>query len=151
MEDATIDLLINTPTRTRNTSLIVGIFTPIEAKLIPYIPLARQACVDKLFWPFTQSGRYTSKFGYRFLKEAHDGVESGNDQPVEGFWRKIWVLRVPNKIKNFVWQACKDSIPTKVNLRWRSIAILPRCELCSKEDETVVHALWSCRELNAVW
>ncbi|XP_075636783.1 uncharacterized protein LOC142609023 [Castanea sativa] len=113
LEDATVDLLTDTPTRTWNTGLIAGIFTPIEAELIHHIPLARQACAEKLFWPFTQSGRYTSKFGYRFLKEAHDRVKGGNDQPVEGFWRKIWVLRVPNKIKNFILRACKDSIPTK--------------------------------------
>nr|POE65828.1 putative ribonuclease h protein [Quercus suber] len=61
------------------------------------------------------------------------------------------MLKVPKKIKNFVWRACKDSIPTKVNLRRRSIAISLLCDRCSIEEENCLHALWSCRELDLVW
>ena len=151
LDDATLDLLIDTTTRTWNAEMIEGIFTPTEAEQILRIPLARQQCADELYWPFTQSGSYTTKSGYRFLKEVHDGVEGSNDQYAEGVWRRIWALRVPNKVKHFVWRACKNSIPTKVNLEWRSIAVSSTCERCCREDETVVHALWSCRELNSVW
>ena len=61
------------------------------------------------------------------------------------------MLKVPNKIKNFVWWACKDSIPTKINLRRRSIAVSPLCDRCTIEEENCLHALWSCRELDQVW
>ena len=61
------------------------------------------------------------------------------------------MLKVPNKIMNFVWQACKDSIPTKINLRRRSIAVSPLCDRCTIEEENCLHALWSCRELDQVW
>ena len=61
------------------------------------------------------------------------------------------MLKVPKKIKNFVWRACKDSIPTKINLRRRSIAVSPLCDRCTIEEENRLHALWSCRELDQVW
>ena len=66
------------------------------------------------------------------------------------FWQSIWGLRVPNKIKNFLWRACRDAIPTKANLLRRHITVNSLCERCQNEEETALHALWSCRELNSV-
>ena len=66
-------------------------------------------------------------------------------------WRSIWSLRVPNIVKNFLWRACHDVIPTKANLKQRHILVDPMCEHCWKEDETPLHALWSCSELSTVW
>ena len=151
MESATMDLLIDTNTRSWNSSIIDGLFAPNKAALIKRIPLARLACADEMFWPFTQHGNYNCKSRYQFLKELHDGPPSSDVQPNTSFWKKVWMLKVPNKIKNFVWRACKDSIPTKVNLRRRSIPIPTLCDRCSVEEETSLHALWSCKELDQVW
>ena len=32
-------------------------------------------------------------------------------------WKKIWKMRVPNKIHHFIWRAAKDSLPMKKNLK----------------------------------
>ena len=37
------------------------------------------------------------------------------------FWNCIWKLRVPNKIKTFLWRVCSEALPTKENLRKRKI------------------------------
>ena len=31
-------------------------------------------------------------------------------------WNRIWGLHVPNKIKHLAWKACKNALPTKLNL-----------------------------------
>ena len=123
-----MDLLIDAETRSWNTGIIDGLFAPNEDDLIKRIPLAWMACADEIFYPFTQQGNYTCKSGYKFLKESYDGLDSGEEQPDTNFWRKVWMLKGPKKIKNFIWRACKGSIPTKVNLRTRSIAISPLCD-----------------------
>ena len=151
MENATVDLLIDADTWSWNLGIIDGLFAPNDVDLIKRIPLTRLACADEMFWPFTQHGNYTCKSGYRFLKELHDGPPRGEEQLDRSFWRKVWMRKVPNKIKNFVWRACKDSIPTKVNLRRRSIPVHMLCDRCSVEEETCLHALWSCKELDQVW
>ena len=33
-----------------------------------------------------------------------------------GVWRIIWGLKIPNVEKNFLWRACNDILPTKVDL-----------------------------------
>ena len=69
----------------------------------------------------------------------------------KNLWRSSWGLRVPNKVKNFLWRVCHDAIPIKSNLKRRHILIDSLCERCWKEDETALHALWSCSELSSIW
>ena len=63
-------------------------------------------------------------------------------------WRRIWSLSVPNKIKHFLWRACRESLPTKNNLRGRNVTRNALCEWC---NEDAVHALWGCQVLKEVW
>ena len=123
-----------------------------EADIIKSISLSRFPTEDRLFWPWTQIGKYNCKSGYIFLKcEAE--VSRAMEAQVEdrNFWRSIWDLRVPNTIKNFVWRACREAIPTKANLKRRHITENGRCEHCLMEEETTLHALWSCSKIKSAW
>ena len=151
-EETTVNVLINEENRTWNEQLIDGLFVPEEAELVKKISLSRHSVDDKIFWPWTQSGAYTCKSGYRFLKmeDEEDGMEDvQNGEKV--FWQSIWGLRIPNKVKNFLWHACREAIPTKANLKRRHIIENNRCKRCKNEEETVLHALWNCSELDSVW
>lgn len=67
-EETKVEVLINEGSQTWNEQLIDRLFVPEEAALIKKIPLSRHSIDDKLFWPWTQSGKYSCKSGYRFLK-----------------------------------------------------------------------------------
>ena len=60
-------------------------------------------------------------------------------------------MQVPNKIKNLVWRACRNSQSTKENLVRRTIIDNPICDRCKLVLESSLHALWSCGELDVVW
>lgn len=151
-EETTVDVLINEDNRTWTEQVIAGLFVPEEAELIKKIPVSKHPTEDKLYWPWTQSGQYSSKSGYRFLKMEEEEVRPEVAQNGEiNLWRSIWGLRVPNKVKNFLWRVCHEAIPTKSNLKRRHIIINSLCEQCWNEDETPLHALWSCCELSSVW
>ena len=151
-EKTTVDALINEENWTWNNDVLAGLFVPEEAELITRIPLSKHPIEDKLYWPWTQNGQYTCKSGYRFLKEEEEVVRPEVAQNGDrNLWRSIWSLRVPNRVKNFLWHACHDAIPTKANLMRRHILVDPMCERCWKEEETPLHALWSCSELSTVW
>ena len=61
--------LIDPITRQWQTDLVDGLFGEEVAEIIKRIPLSQVAAEDVLFWPFTSSGTYSCKLGYRFLKE----------------------------------------------------------------------------------
>ena len=69
LADAKVAILIEENSRQWNHELIDGIFTPLEAELIKSLPLSLCEAEDNLFWPFTSNGTYSSKSGYRFLKD----------------------------------------------------------------------------------
>lgn len=66
-------------------------------------------------------------------------------------WSGIWSLQIPNKMKNLMWRACRNSLSTKQNLVRRTIIESPLCNRCKLEPDTTLHALWSCNELDFVW
>ncbi|XP_030970761.1 uncharacterized protein LOC115991163 [Quercus lobata] len=69
----------------------------------------------------------------------------------KGSWKIIWKLKVPEKVKHFLWKACTNSLPTKDNLLKRKILKESGCARCSGDSESVVHALWSCSCIQVVW
>ena len=95
---------------------------------------------------------YTSKSGYRFLKqEANIDHLDTHHEAEQTLWRSIWSLQVPNKVKNLLWRATRESLPTKQNLQRRTITDCSLCDRCKLEPETTLHATWSCRQLEVVW
>ena len=66
-------------------------------------------------------------------------------------WKKIWKLSMTCKIRNFLWKACKNAIPTMTNLLRHNVVNDPSCSLCAQHNEDVLHSLWSCPNLAQVW
>jgi len=66
-------------------------------------------------------------------------------------WKRIWSLSVPCKVRNFLWRAYKNIIPTLNNLKHRCVVEDSKCSLCAQHDEDVIHALWSCPAFVQVW
>ena len=90
LDEATIDILIDVDSRQWNPDLVDGIFTPEEAALIKKIQLERCEAKDSLFWPLTQDGNYSSKSGYRFLKEEVEVWPLADSKSHDtGLWKGI--------------------------------------------------------------
>ena len=50
----------------------------------------------------------------------------------------------------FAWKASREALTTKLNLHKRHIPVGPICEICGETEEDVIHALWSCNQLQPV-
>ena len=153
LEGAQVAALINPSTRTRNINLLHQHFLSFEANRIKAIPLCWIDQKDCLIWPDSHNGEYTVKAGYQKLcQEANSSVASSSDSSHQSaFWKRIWKLHVPNKIKLFLWKFFSNALPTKVNLKKRKILDDAKCGACLLDQETTLHAIWSCESLYNIW
>ncbi|XP_030970994.1 uncharacterized protein LOC115991444 [Quercus lobata] len=151
--DATVDILIDQNLRYWRDMEIEGLFLPFEAKVIQGIPLSFIRNKDSIFWPRNHNGNYSVKSGYKMLleEEVVDLPSASNPSPMKAVWKGIWKLKVPPRIRNLLWRARSDSLPTRVNLAKRKILTNTLCPQCNQEAEDTVHALWSCPLLTEVW
>ncbi|GMP35822.1 hypothetical protein CsSME_00008131 [Camellia sinensis var. sinensis] len=58
--------------------------------------------------------------------------------------KKLWHLRIPNKIKFFAWRASLNIIPTSDLLRRRHVSVAGNCVLCPNCPETLLHCVRDC-------
>ncbi|XP_075645658.1 uncharacterized protein LOC142616757 [Castanea sativa] len=91
-EEAKVESLIDPVTKEWHSATIQSIFSPRDAKLIMSIPLSSIPVADKLVWPYSPTGVYTVKSGYRFLCRSQN-FEDSDYQPVEtNLWKKRMVI-----------------------------------------------------------
>ena len=122
-------------------------------KLIKSFPLCSIPQSDMLIWPKEKIGTYSIKSDYKLLCEWKN--EELNQPWISdtkrNFWSSIWKIKVPGKIKHFIWKACSNSLLTKESLLKRKIVQDSVSQHCSNGSEDVVHSLWICDGLREVW
>ncbi|XP_075653997.1 uncharacterized protein LOC142624352 [Castanea sativa] len=128
-------------------------FLVFEVDWIKAIPLCWTDQYDRIIWPDNPDGEYSIKAGYQKLCEEANVSNASSSDPShqKSFWKKIWKLHVPNKIKNFLWRICSNALPTKENLKKRRIIEDARCSACLSEQESTFHSIWGCEKINHVW
>ena len=98
-----VSSLINPELRGWNSSLVNQLFLPHEATVICGMPLSIRLPPDKIIWGLTPSGMFTTKSAYKLLVSRNStnlaGTSSAENQKL--FWRSLWQLKVPNKLKHF--------------------------------------------------
>ncbi|XP_060969090.1 uncharacterized protein LOC133036597 [Cannabis sativa] len=124
----------------RMLPLLMWLFMTRDIALIRCIPLSLSSVEDAWFWVLETHGDYSVKSTYRALQ-----VSNGrwNTQDNSGFWRMFWNLKLPHKVKNFLWRGL-TCLPTLVALRSKRVHVSSLCLLCNREDETVFHIMVSC-------
>ena len=142
-------VLINLVTRSWRNEVIDHVFNAQEAEIIKSTPLSSTNQLEKLIWPFTPLGNYSVKSGYRFLHENSEQFQSSTHDTA--FWKKVWGMEVPSKIKNFIWRASRETLHVKRNLCRRKITQDGQCETCKEKDEDCSHALFFCSDVQVMW
>ena len=139
--NARVCALIDEDSRCWDEDCVCAEFSPQEAQTIMGIPLSSRQVQDTLIWADSSSGKYTTKSAYKLLSRSPT-VGTSNPSAHSSSWNHIWDLEVPNKIKHFIWRACRESLPTKKNLFTKKVLRSAACDLCHDGVEDVIHALW---------
>ena len=153
-QDTRVSELIDQNSASWKVNVLDVLFFPHEANVIKGIPISSSLPLDKMIWNATPNGKYSVKSAYNIAMRLTNRVDQGasSDQShICWFWKKIWDLPLPHKVRHFAWRACKDVLPTKVNLmRWKVVHDQV-CEGCGLEAETTGHLFWMCPRAREVW
>ncbi|KAM6583445.1 hypothetical protein CsatB_010447 [Cannabis sativa] len=67
------------------------------------------------------------------------------------FWKRLWSLKIPSKISNFLWRAASGVLPTCFQLQKRYVPVNADNPLCNSSTETIPHELVECSVAKAAW
>ncbi|XP_074361973.1 uncharacterized protein LOC141702164 [Apium graveolens] len=82
-------------------------FNKEDAFLILSMPCGDIEIEDKIIWHYSKNGEYNVKSGYKVVMSMKDMVEASDMRNSESWWSSIWNMRVPAKIKHFLWKKWK--------------------------------------------
>lgn len=140
-----------TPNRQWHVAKLAELFSHDDMEAILSIPLSMFPGPDIIIWHYTNNDMYLVKSGYGLAESFGDSASSSTNLAQRSWWRRFWALKLPNKVKVFVWWAYFNALPTAMRLHRCRIIDSAACSLCSLAWEFVGHALFSCKHAKAVW
>ncbi|KAK0594791.1 hypothetical protein LWI29_000556 [Acer saccharum] len=135
------------PSGSWNETLIHASFLPEDASLILSIPCSSSSLNDSISWHYDRLGMYSVKSGYHLGVSCDSNPSPSGLSGLESWWKYLWRIKVPPKVKLLLWHACHEWIPTIGNLVKRRVPLDELCSLCHRGPESTIHALWSCPKL----
>lgn len=108
---------------------------------------------DRLVWRGAADGAFSVKTAYHLAvsRQAKERGECSRETAKNNIWKTIWKLKIPPAARHFCWKVCNNLLPTNSNLAAKKVVSSSECPICCREPETVVHCLWSCPSVVAVW
>ncbi|KAK9984557.1 hypothetical protein SO802_034082 [Lithocarpus litseifolius] len=149
-----VSSLIDVDTRWWKVDMVRSIFLPFEASTILKIPLNYNLPEDSLIWIGNKRGVFYVKSAYHIALSFVDSNEEGecsSPDPRTALWKRIWRLKIPQKLKIFTWRSCVNGLPTMLNLSQRGIHCSGFCPICDKALESTAHALLLCDHAKLTW
>lgn len=88
--------------------LIRDIFDSRDVNVILSISLNAES-QNTWYWRREKMGNYSVKSAYTLLQELNTDQNIPSNS---GFWRRLWNLKIPPKVKHFLWRAVTNCLPT---------------------------------------
>lgn len=151
--------LINPATRSWNKHALTEHFIVADVEAILNIPLSTQMQEDFWAWHYDRCGIFSVRSAYRMIcaikTQQEDWLEHrpshSNIAASKNSWTQLWKVRIPSKIRVFVWRLAHTFIPTGIVRHERRMADTPACSLCGAVEDTWRHSLLNCLLARCVW
>lgn len=144
LQNSTVHSLMQEEICMWDVDIIQDILQTRDADLVKRIPLPLEEVKHSWFWILDEKGEYTVKSGYRWLQGELDMED-------KCFWTKLWSLKLPGKVLNFLWRVCSLCLPTASALVLKHVDMNILCPWCHSENETDMHVLFECDFARTVW
>lgn len=96
---------------------------------------------DYIRWLPTGNGEFSVKSAYNMIVKS---------SPTNRNYKAIWKLKVPEKVRLFVWRLSHDRLLTRERCScWFGSS--DRCHLCPNQVESTLHVLRDCSAAASLW
>lgn len=103
---------------------------PIRFKLGQFeynskIPICKTERNDRWIWHYTTNGVFSTRSAYKVYANRMREAECSTTPTEMVWWQRLWKLKIPNKIRLFLWRVFFEIVPTNSVLNKRHIPTLP--------------------------
>ena len=116
ISDLRVSDLIDKERHCWDISKLDSIFLPLDEEFILSIPISMRGGNDCLSWHYDKHGMYTVKSGYWLASTLSLEDSPSSISKSQRWWKSLWHLNIPPKIKVFIWRVCSKVIPCLHNL-----------------------------------
>ncbi|KAL8125864.1 hypothetical protein AgCh_013243 [Apium graveolens] len=146
LENIKVSSLMEDQARRWDDEILNDLFNARDVKLIKNIPLSSRERRDRWMWMWRldEKGEFAVKSCYRQLVGECS-------TPDVSFWKKMWNLDLPGKVRFFMWRTCRLCLPTAMALIEKRVNIDSKCTWCRVANEDAKHVLFECIFARNVW
>lgn len=99
---------------------------------------------DETYWELENSGNF-------YVSSAYYIINNNNIAMQEKGWENIWKIKVPSRVKTFLWLARHEKLPCNKERRRRHLTMDGGCAVCINEKKTVEHIIRKYTKAREVW
>ncbi|MCH82487.1 RNA-directed DNA polymerase (Reverse transcriptase), partial [Trifolium medium] len=115
---------------------------------IARVTLTQGVVEDRMVWRFNNKGIYTVKSAYRYAMET---LVDNEEYRAPGNWLDMWKLKIPQRVKIFLWRMLMGCLPTRVRLQSKGVDCSENCPHCENNFENEWHLFIGCHKAKLVW
>lgn len=147
LEGITISSLFVTDEDRWDADILNDLFEDREVNLILSIPINRSDS-DVWYWRKERLGNYSVKTAYTMIQMKKSGHNTDNFSVC---WKRLWALKIPSKVKHFMWRAITGCLPAKTQLQQKHVNVDVVCPMCNHAPESIAHILLNCSFARECW
>lgn len=121
--------------------MIYTLIGEVEATKVLNTSLFEAIHEDTLVWRIQKNGRFLACNAYHYC--IKDSIDTSHLRISEK-WELIWKIKAHPRVKNFLWQLCKNCVPIRLRLIDKGVQCSSLCGICGESVEDVKHLFLYC-------
>jgi len=131
LENLHVHSIIDHEKNSWKMDMVEKIFNDVDVQVIQNIPLMNSQANDLLIWNQSASGNFTMRLAYHLMEK----MICNSTLKVEGNWYLIRALRIPPKVKYFLWHTLRSGLPTRTRFQQKEVQHTSLSKYCGTKME----------------